>query len=318
MKVESFENLRNVVVVGYNVIGKISFISGLFFSSGVVNWFGKVDDGNIVIDFDFEEIKCGIFIGFVICFVLWWQNKINFIDCFGMGIFFVEMCGGMCIVDFFLFCVYGVVGVQVNIEKVWEFVQEIEQFVVLYFMMMDCENVDFDIVVINLQEQFDWSIVLVQFLIGKEGVFEGVVDLIVYKVYFFDVDGDGKVKVGDIFGDIVDEVNEWCSKLVELVVELDEEFMELYFDNGDFDEEQICWGVQQGMLQCLFFLLMVFVVFYGIGNLVLFDLIVDFCFVLRLLFSMNIVGEDFVDYDGVGLFIFKMFNDLFVGKISFF
>lgn len=318
MKVESSENLRNVAVVGHNATGKTSLISSLLFSSGAVNRLGKVDDGNTVTDFDPEEIKRGISIGLATCFAPWRQHKLNLIDCPGMGIFFAETRGGMRVADASLLCVHGVAGVQVNTEKAWDFAQEIEQPVALHLTMMDRENADFDTAIENLQEQLDRSIAPVQYPIGKEGGFEGVVDLIAHKAYFFEADGNGKAKGGEIPEEIAAEANEWRSKLVESVAETDEELMELYFDNGDLEEEQIRRGVQQGMQQRLLFPLTVSAALHGVGNSALLDSIVDLCPPPAPLPSTNIGGEPLTDPQGAGLLIFKTLNDPFAGKISLF
>ena len=319
MKVESSDYLRNVAVVGHNATGKTSLISSLLLTSGQATRLAKVDDGNTVTDFDPEEIKRRISIGLGTCFAPWRKHKINFIDCPGMGIFFAETRGGMRAADSSLLCVHGVSGIQVNTEKAWAFAASIEQSVILHLTVMDRENADFDVAVASLQESFDRTVTPVQFPIGSEESFTGVVDLVRYKALTFEHDGDGNASVGDVPEEIHAEANEWRSKLVEAVAESDEELMEHYFDTGDLTEEQIRNGLRRATAERAIFPVTVSSGLHNVGNSALLDVLVDLTSPPDDLPASNPSGEPSrLSSTKPSLLVFKTFNDPFSGRISLF
>ncbi len=318
MQVDSASRLRNVAVVGHNDTGKTSLISGLLFTGGAATRLAKVEDGNTVTDFDAEEIKRGLSIGLGTCFVPWNKHKVNLIDCPGMGIFFAETRGGMRAADASLLCIHGVAGIQVNSEKVWEHAESLGQPVAIHLTMMDRENADFERLVAELQDQLDRSVTPVHYPIGKEASFSGVVDLVSLKAIQFDQDGDGKGKVSDLPDDVRDEANEYRGKLVEAVAESDEELMEIYFDAGDLDEEQLRKGLRSAVASRSLFPLTLSSGLHGIGNSALLDSIVDTLPEPGALPATNGEGEEIELGDGTSVLVFKTLNDPFSGKISIF
>ena len=56
MKVYDAASIRNVALVGHSGSGKTQLASAILADAGMINRFGKVDEGTTVTDYDDEEI----------------------------------------------------------------------------------------------------------------------------------------------------------------------------------------------------------------------------------------------------------------------
>src|SRR5258706_13796015 len=119
MKVYDAASIRNVALVGHSGSGKTQLASAILSVAGMVNRFGKVDDGTSVTDFDEEEIARKHTLSASLAFAEWSRQKINLIDTPGIGNFFSDARAALQVADAALVVVDAVAGVMVQTEKVW-------------------------------------------------------------------------------------------------------------------------------------------------------------------------------------------------------
>src|SRR4029077_12825339 len=93
MKVYDAASIRNVALVGHSGSGKTQLASAILADAGMINRFGKVDDGTTVTDFDEEEIARKHTLSASVAYAEWNKQKINLIDTPGMGNFFADARG---------------------------------------------------------------------------------------------------------------------------------------------------------------------------------------------------------------------------------
>jgi elongation factor G len=265
MQVESPQKIRNVAVVGHNDTGKTTLVSSLLYAGGVTNRLLKVEDGNTLTDFDAEEVERKISIGMAPCFVPWDGFKMNLIDCPGYGIFLTEMKAAMRAADAALLTANGVSGVEVTTEKVWEFAAEIGLPVMIHLTKMDRERADFERALESLQEAFGRSVVPIAVPIGAEQGFEGVVDLIRGKAYRFQRDGNGKAQPAEVPEAMAEEVAAHRNRLVEAVAETDDRLMEVFFETGALDQNDLEIGLRFAINRRQIFPLTLSAAAHGIG-----------------------------------------------------
>src|SRR5204862_4951042 len=120
MKVYDAASIRNVALVGHTGSGKTQLASAILATAGMVNRFGKVDDGTTVTDFDEEEIARKHTLAASLACAEWNKQKINIIDTPGMGNFLSDARAGLQVADAALVVVDAVGGVMVQTEKIWE------------------------------------------------------------------------------------------------------------------------------------------------------------------------------------------------------
>src|SRR5689334_710971 len=99
MKVYDAASIRNVAFVGHSGSGKTQLTSAVLFDSGMVNRFGKVDDGTTVTDFDEEEIARKHTLSSSLACAEWNKHKINIIDTPGIGNFLSDARAALRVAD---------------------------------------------------------------------------------------------------------------------------------------------------------------------------------------------------------------------------
>src|SRR5207237_6832092 len=105
--------------VGHSGSGKTQLASAILADAGMINRFGKVDDGTTVTDFDEEEIARKHTLSASLAYAEWNKQKINLIDTPGMGNFFADARAALRVADAALVVVDAVGGVMVQTEKIW-------------------------------------------------------------------------------------------------------------------------------------------------------------------------------------------------------
>ena len=125
MKVYDAASIRNVALVGHSSSGKTQLAAAILSDAGMVNRFGKVDDGTTVTDFDEEEVARKHTLSSSLAFVEWQKTKINLIDTPGIGNFLSDACAALQVVDAAVVVVDAVAGVMVQTEKVWAVADEL-------------------------------------------------------------------------------------------------------------------------------------------------------------------------------------------------
>ena len=245
MKNYNFESLRNVGLIGHGATGKTSLAEALLYYTGTTDRLGKNEDGTTVMDYEAEEKKRGISLSTSVACVESNNTKINIVDMPGYFDFEGEMIQGMKAIDIATIVVCAVSGVEVGTEKAWKYCNKVNIPRAFFINKMDRENADFDKTLKQMKEKFGLSIVPIEYPIGKEENFTGVVNIISQKAFKLDNKTKKMVSI-DIPADLIDKVNECRQMIMETVAETDEELLEKYLENGKLSDEDIYSGFIKG------------------------------------------------------------------------
>lgn len=248
MKDVASENLRNIAVVGHGQTGKTSLVSAILFNTGMVNRLGKVEQGNTVTDYDEEEIEKKISIRAALCYAHKDQFKINMIDTPGFANFIWEARVSLMAVESGVLLVNAVEGVEVQSEKIFEFMNETGKPLILVMNKMKKELADFEASYRSIVESFGKNAIAVQYPIGQGSDFSGLVDLIGKKAYRFTGDEKGGFAEMEMPAELSDTIQKMREELVEKIAENDEKLMEKYFEQGDLSAEEMTGGLKAGIL----------------------------------------------------------------------
>ncbi|MGZ5475335.1 MAG: elongation factor G, partial [Thermoanaerobaculia bacterium] len=245
MKVYSGSEIRNVALVGHNDTGKTTLVSQLLFNAGAVTRLGKIEDGTTVTDFDPDEIERKHSISAALAFVEWKNTKVNLLDTPGFGIFAMEARSALRVADSAAIIVSGVTGVEVTTEKVWKIADEYQLPRIVIVNKMDRERASSSRTLDALQKKFGKNVVPIQFPMGEEKDFTGVIDLISMKAFKYAQDGSGKTEPVDIPANLKTEADDWREKLIEKVAEGDDTLMERFFEQGGLSQEELIDGLKR-------------------------------------------------------------------------
>src|SRR3989442_5780112 len=144
MKVYDAPGIRNVAFVGHGGSGKTQLASVILADAGMINRFGKVDDGTTVTDFDEEEISRKHTLSASLAYAEWNKIKINLIDTPGIGNFLSDAVAALHVSETALVVVDAVAGVMVQTEKVWEAASELGLPRIVVVNRLDRERASLD------------------------------------------------------------------------------------------------------------------------------------------------------------------------------
>lgn len=245
MKEYKTKNLRNVGIVGHSGAGKTTLTEAVLFYTKAIDRAGKVEEGTTTSDYDAEERKRKISVSTSIAPCEWGNTKINLVDMPGYFDFVGEMIEGLRAVDVALITVCGVSGIQVGTEKAWNYVNKNKMPRTFFINKLDRENSNFEKVLAALKDSFGISVVPIQYPIGNEANFKGVVNVISRKARVFN-SKTHEMEEKDIPPELASKVDECKNMIMEAVAETDEVLLEKYFSEGELSDEEIYKGLIAG------------------------------------------------------------------------
>ena len=325
MKDYNYKNLRNVGLIGHGATGKTSLAEALLFYTNNTDRLGKVEDGTAVMDYEQEEKKRGISLSTSIASFEQENTKINIVDMPGYFDFQGEMYQGMRAVDIATIVVCAVSGVQVGTEKAWDYCEKIKLPRAFFINKMDRENANFEKTLEQIQEKFGMGIIPIQYPIGKENEFNGIVDIISKKALKYDLK-TYKTEEIDIPEEMIDKIEEYKQMVMEAVAETDEELLDKYLSNGELSDDDIYSGLIRGCAQGEIAPVLCGSASKVIGIKSMIDSIIQ-CFpspengLKQKAINLSNNEEVFIGVDDKKPFsalVFKTIADPFVGKISLF
>jgi elongation factor G len=320
-------HIRNVGTFGHGGEGKTSLVEAILFDTGENTRLGRVDDGSSLMDFEPEEINRKISISASLAHFEWEKHRFYLIDTPGYANFIAEAKASMRVVDGAVIVIGGNSEVKVQTETVWGYANEFQIPRILYVSKMDTERADFFKVVEDVKRSFpSQTAVPVQFPIGAERNFRGMVDLIEKKAYLYKEDGSGQFELKEVPPELKEEVDRLRDKMIEAVVEMDDQLMEKYLESGEVSNEEILRCLRKGTIERKLVPALCGSSIRNIGIQPLLDLMLR-CFPSpqekgaiqgKNVKTGEVVSREPKEDDPLSAFVFKTIADPFAGKLSLF
>jgi elongation factor G len=304
--------IRNIAVVGHRGVGKTSLTEALLFQAGKTNRLGTIEQGTTTSDWDEHEQRRVMSLSGSLMHVEWQGRKINIVDTPGDAGFQADTYAALRVVEGALVVVSGVMGVEVNTSRVWNRAEEYELSRVVFVNMLDRERADFFRVLEAVRAQLSDRCVAIQLPIGSEHELTGVVDLL-HMCAFMDPSGGKEGGPQPIPDDMADLVQEYREKLLDAVVETDEELMAKYLEGEELDPEAVAAALKNAVTRDELYPVACGVATKNLGTTALLDLLVEG------VPSPARKGTTIEFGDAKeAVFVFKTISDAFTGRISCF
>ena len=276
-----FENLRNIGIIAHIDAGKTTITEGILYLTGMTHKIGVVHEGDTQMDWMEQERERGITITSAATTCFWTpkhytfenENKeylINIIDTPGHIDFTVEVQRSLRVLDGAVVVFDGKMGVEPQSETVWRQSDKFNVPRICFINKINQVGGDFEKSLNSIKDRLSSEVYPLQIPIGFEKDVRGIVDLVKMKAYVYDDFRDKELKEEEIPDDLKEEADKYRQKLVEKVVESDDELTEKYLNNEEITEKELIKAIRDCTLGCNFF-----PVFSGDGRGVIMETILD-------------------------------------------
>ena len=244
----ALENQRTYALVGTGGCGKTSLAEMLLFQAGIINRLGAIEEGTTALDYEPEEIKRRGSIQPGFATFDWKGCRHNVIDIPGDTNFAGDMDWLLAAVDSPVIVIDAVDGVRPQMRRMWKSVKNAGLPAIAVVTKMDRERADFDAALNSLTTHLGVRPVVFYIPILENGEFIGLVDVFASKAYRFLENGETEDM--PIPADLEDEVMLLRDTSVENIASSDEDLMNRYLEEGTLSDEDITFGLRQGVLSC--------------------------------------------------------------------
>lgn len=233
------DHLYNVGIFSHGGAGRTTLVEAMLFDTGAITRRGRVSMGTTISDSDPEEVKRHFTLTNSIIPIEYNDCKINVIDTPDYSDFGGDVRSAMRVVDAAIIVVDAASGVEVGTEQVWHNAELAGLPRLLFVNKMDKEHANFRNSLEAMIEAFGKRVAPLQFPIGQEQDFRGIVDLLGGKAMVFENDGNGKYEETSIPDDLADDVAYYRQTLVEAIAEHNEDLMMRYLDGEEIGDDEL-------------------------------------------------------------------------------
>jgi elongation factor G len=328
MSEQKLETTRNIGIMAHIDAGKTTTTERILFYTGKVHKMGEVHEGTTVMDWMPQEQERGITITSAATTCFWKDARINIIDTPGHVDFTIEVERSLRVLDgaVGVFCAVG--GVEPQSETVWRQANKYLVPRIAYVNKMDRLGADFRDVQQQMIDRLGANPLPIQLPIGKEETFEGLVDLVEMKAYFWEGDDNGaQFRIEEIPTEMQSEASEAREVLIAAAGEVDEALMEKYLGGEEISEEDLRRGIRKGCMAMKFVPMLCGSSFKNKGVQKLLDAVLDY--LPSPMDKPELQAHDSRDPEKMVIvkpdasapfaaLAFKIMNDPFVGPLTYF
>ncbi|HIE38292.1 MAG TPA: elongation factor G [Anaerolineales bacterium] len=227
------ERVRNIGIIAHIDAGKTTTTERVLFYTGRTHRMGTVDEGTTVTDWMVQERERGITITAAAVTCFWRDHQINIVDTPGHIDFTAEVQRSLRVLDGGVVVFDAVAGVEPQSETVWRQAQSFGVPLIAFINKMDKLGADFAHAVETVRERLDANPVILQWPIGREASFRGVVDLMEMKAVVWEDELGKDPHVGPIPPELLEEVQALWERMVEQIVETDDGLTVRYLEGEE-------------------------------------------------------------------------------------
>ena len=344
----TLERYRNFGIMAHIDAGKTTATERILYYTGRSHKIGEVHDGNATMDWMEQEQERGITITSAATTCFWFRTddgstpsgefsgdaedakfRFNIIDTPGHVDFTIEVERSLAVLDGAVCVLDANAGVEPQTETVWRQADRYSVPRIVFVNKMDKIGADFFNCVDMIRDRTGAIPAPVQFPIGAESEFEGIVDLVEMKEWVWNSEDLGASwTVQDIRADLSDKAAEMRAELVELAVEQDDDAMEAFLEGDEPDVATLRRLIRMGTLNMSFVPVLCGSAFKNKGVQPLLNAVIDF-----LPGPLDVPaytgfapGDDTEtrdierradDAEPLSGLAFKIMNDPFVGSLTF-
>ncbi len=241
--------IRNIGIIAHIDAGKTTTTERVLYYTGQTYRLGNVDEGTTVTDYMEQERERGITIQSAAITCEWKGHQINLIDTPGHIDFTAEVQRSLRVLDGGVVVFDAVAGVEPQSETVWRQADRYGVPRICFVNKMDRVGADFDRTVQMIRDRLGAHPVPIQMPIGVEATFRGAVDLIAMRGLIYTDELGARPEEIPIPPDLLAEAQVRHERLVEAIVETDEELTLKYLEGETISSEELWQALRRATLR---------------------------------------------------------------------
>ncbi len=223
------EVTRNIGIIAHIDAGKTTTTERILYYTGRTYKIGEVHEGTATMDWMEQERERGITITAAATTAEWKNHRINIIDTPGHVDFTVEVERSLRVLDGGVVVFDAVAGVEPQSETVWRQADKYSVPRICFINKMDRTGASFERTLQMIVERLGANPVPVQYPMGTESNFRGIIDLLEQKALTFGDKPNDPIKEVPIPDELADEAARRRSEAIEKIVEFDDALLERFF-----------------------------------------------------------------------------------------
>jgi len=319
-----FKHTRNIGIMAHIDAGKTTTSERILYYTGRIHKIGEVHDGGATMDWMVQEQERGITITSAATTAFWAGHRINVIDTPGHVDFTVEVERSLRVLDGAVTVLDGKNGVEPQTETVWRQGTKYGVPRIVFVNKLDAIGADFEMCLETLHSRLAANAEPVQFPIGTESGFDGIIDIITRTAYHYGPDRDATPSVIDIPAEYKDKVEMYRQRLLEALAGFDDELMVKVLEGIEPSLDEIKATIRKAVLTGTFFPVFCGSAYKNKGVRLLLNGVIDY-----LPSPIDIPPADGVDLDGnpkscppddtapLAALAFKIATDPFIGRLAY-
>ena len=320
------DKTRNIGIMAHIDAGKTTTTERILFYSGINRKIGEVHDGAATMDWMEQEQERGITITSAATTAPWRNHRINIIDTPGHVDFTVEVERSLRVLDGAVTVMSARGGVEPQTETVWRQAEHYGVPRMVYVNKMDIMGADFFRVIDMIESRLKSNAVAIQYPIGKEESFQGIIDLMTLRAEVYTSDDGREYEDREVPEDMLELVKAKREEMVEKIAETDDELTMKFLDGEEITIDELKAALRKATCACKIIPVICGTSLRNKGVQMMLDAIVDYMpspLDIKAIEGVNPDTEETEarpasDEGPFAALAFKIMTDPFVGKLCFF
>ncbi|MEK7298981.1 MAG: elongation factor G [Candidatus Margulisiibacteriota bacterium] len=242
---QDLKKIRNIGIAAHIDAGKTTLTERVLYYTGKSHKIGEVHDGTATMDWMVQEQERGITITSAATTCYWKDAIINIIDTPGHVDFTVEVERSLRILDGMVAVFCAVAGVQPQSETVWRQANKYGVPRLAFVNKMDRVGANYERVIGMLRDNLGAKPVMMNYPIGTEDQFKGIIDILNTKEFHFGDDAGTEIVETDIDPSRKALFEKLRTELVEAAAEGSDALLETYMETGTLSQDQVIEGIRK-------------------------------------------------------------------------
>ncbi len=239
---------RNIGIAAHIDAGKTTLTERILFYTGRIHKTGEVHEGAATMDWMEQERERGITITSAVTQAFWKDYRINIIDTPGHVDFTMEVERSMRVLDAAVAVFDASQGVEPQSETVWRQADKYRVPRLAFANKMDKTGADFQLVLTSMEERLGANAVPIQWPMGSEDAFKGIIDLVDMRAYTYLDDLGQNIEESDIPAEYTELAEAKRNIMLEKLADISDDLAMLYLEGEEIPIEVVKSAIREGVV----------------------------------------------------------------------